>query len=133
MKMLDNYFEDSLYAADIPLSKLQFVTLKIISRNNGSPQNKLAHLCGKDKTTLTRHINTLERKQLVVRSVSSQDRRVKLIEITPKGTELLQQAQPVIGKIIQHIETNLSEAERATFKDLLQKIRTQIPSEFNIE
>lgn len=133
MKMLGNYVEDEFNEAGIPITRIQFVTLKIISKNGDLPQNNLAFLCGRDKTTFTRNLNILERKQLVQRCVSTEDKRIKLISITPKGTQMLKQAQPIINKIMSSIEKDISETDREQFKDILSRIRTQIPSKYSIQ
>lgn len=133
MKMLDNYIEDLFSEAGVPLSKMQFVTLKIINHHQELAQNSLAHLCGKDKTTLTRNINTLERKQLVVRTVSKTDKRIKLVTITPQGKALLNQAMPLIGKVANELDQSINAQEREQLKAILSKIRAQIPSKYSID
>ncbi|MGB0391378.1 MAG: MarR family winged helix-turn-helix transcriptional regulator [Salibacteraceae bacterium] len=126
VKSLELYIEDRFYAENIPLSKMQFVFLRIISMNNKQPQNNLAQLVGRDKTTLTRNINTLEKKGLVNRQTSPIDKRVKLIEITSKGEKLLERAYPIIKSIIKTVESDISEKERNQFKSTLTKIRTKL-------
>lgn len=133
MKMLDNYIEDLFSEAGVPLSKLQFITLKIIDHHQELAQNNLAVLCGKDKTTLTRNINTLERKQLVARTVSNTDKRIKLVTITPQGKALLNQAMPVIKKVANELDQSINAQEREQLKGILSKIRAQIPSKYSID
>jgi len=136
VKFLDLLVEEKLAAAGIPLSKLQFVFLMIISRNNEQPQQNLAALTGRDKTTFTRNINTLERKKLVTRKPSKTDKRIKLVCITPLGVALMKTAMPVVDGIIHEIESDISEKERESFlitlakiKNKLQEVRTKFNSE----
>lgn len=126
VKSMDLYIEDQFYEADIPLSKMQFVFLRIISMNNKQPQNNLAELVGRDKTTLTRNINTLEKKGLVTRTSADHDKRMKLISITDQGLDLLEKAYPIMKKIIAEVETDITDAEREQFKATLSKIRTKL-------
>lgn len=125
-KVLDLLIEDKLHKEGIPLSKLQFVFLRIISVNNEQPQNNLAELTGRDKTTFTRNIKTLERKELVIRKSSSADKRVKLVCITPKGTELVDKAMPFICEMVDDVEAELSSEERTVFLETLNKVRTKL-------
>ena len=125
-KVLDLMIEDKLFAEGIPISKLQFVFLRIISGNNEQPQSNLAELTGRDKTTFTRNIKTLERKNLVVRTSSSTDKRVKLVCITPKGQELVNKALPFIGEMVAEVEAELSEVERTVFLETLNKIKNKL-------
>jgi DNA-binding MarR family transcriptional regulator len=136
VKFLDLLVEEKLAAAGIPLSKLQFVFLMIISRNNEKPQQNLAELTGRDKTTFTRNINTLERKNLVIRKSSDKDKRIKLVCITDLGIEYMKTAMPVVNKLIQEIESDISDQERDQFlitlskiKNKLQEVRTKFNSE----
>ena len=126
VKFLDLLIEDRLAMAGVPLSKLQFVFLMVISRNNGNPQSNLAQLTGRDKTTFTRNINTLERKNLVTRKPSETDKRSKLIYITPTGLELIKKAEPIIEEIIVEIEVDISQQERESFLKTLEKIKTKL-------
>jgi DNA-binding MarR family transcriptional regulator len=126
VKLLDFYVEDKLNQADIPLTKLQFVFLRIISLNNEQAQNNLADLVARDKTTFTRNINTLEKKGLVSRKPSTSDKRVKLVSITPLGTELLNKSLPILESIVKEVEEDISEQERQAFKSTLMKIRTKL-------
>lgn len=73
IKYLDLYIEEELDKAGVPLTKMQFVFLKVIERNGGQPQNCLAELTGRDKTTFTRNIKTLEKKNFVRRTPSEND------------------------------------------------------------
>ncbi len=125
-KVLDLMIEDKLYKEGIPLSKLQFVFLRVISGNNEQPQSNLAELTGRDKTTFTRNIKTLERKELVVRKSSSTDKRVKLVCITPKGKEFLDKAMPFICDMLDDVEAEISEEERTKFLETLNKVRNKL-------
>ena len=126
VKLLDLHVEDKLHDAGIPLTKLQLVSLRIISLNNEQPQSNLAEFLGRDKTTLTRNINTLEKKNLVIRTPSQKDKRIKLVSISPLGLEFLEKALPILQSIIKEIETDISEKEHQQFKNTLLKIRTKL-------
>ncbi len=126
VKLLDLYIEEELAKNDILLTKMQFVFLMIISKNNNQPQNNLAHLTGRDKTTFTRNISTLEKKGLVKRCLSEQDKRIKLVSITEAGTECLKKAYPIMHSIMYEVELGISEEERTSFMNTLTKIRTKL-------
>lgn len=126
VKFLQLYIEDQLALAEIPLTKLQFIFLKIIENNKDQPQSSLAELAGRDKTTFTRNINTLERKGLVTRTPSPIDKRNKLVNITPLGKEYILKSRPIIQKIISEIEEDITDEERENFTRTLTKIRTKL-------
>jgi DNA-binding MarR family transcriptional regulator len=98
----------------------------IIQRNQAQPQNSLAELTGRDKTTFTRNIRTLERKKLVQRDCSLSDRRNKLVSITPLGEKYLELARPILKGIIGETEQDISHEEREKFLETLNKIKSKL-------
>ena len=126
VKLLDLYIEDQFADAGIPLTKLQYVFLMIIQRNQAQPQNSLAELTGRDKTIFTRNIRTLERKNLVQRDFSPSDRRNKLVSITPLGEKYLELARPILKGIIGETEQDISHEEREKFLETLNKIKSKL-------
>tara|TARA_R110002050_G_scaffold149463_1_gene275986 strand:+ start:4366 stop:4818 length:453 start_codon:yes stop_codon:yes gene_type:complete len=126
VKSLDLYVEEKMYEADIPLSKLQLIFLKIISVHNAQAQSSLAELTGRDKTTFTRNINTLERKKLVTRKSCATDKRVKLVCITPLGRTFVEKAMPILEGIVDEVEVDISAEEKAQFLTTLEKIKNKL-------
>lgn len=126
VKVLDLLIEERLALAGIPLTKLQFVFLMVISRNNAQPQSNLAELTGRDKTTFTRNLNTLERKNFVKREASPLDKRSKLVLITSQGLDYVKKANPIIKQIIAEIEIDISDQERESFLQTLAKIKNKL-------
>jgi len=68
MKSFDFHLADELLNAGISLSKHQIILLRILSMEDGIPQNDLAFITDRDKTSLTRLISTMERKKLLKRA-----------------------------------------------------------------
>lgn len=126
VKLLDHYIEDRLAIAGIPLSRLQFVFLMIISKNDGAAQCTLAELTERDKTTYTRNIKTLESKKFVTRKPSLKDKRVNLVHITPLGSDLLQKARLIVGEVIKEVESDFSAQEKELLIITLDKIKSKV-------
>lgn len=126
VKFLDFYVEEELAKRNIPLSKLQVILLFVISKNNGETQSCLADLTARDKTTFTRNISTLERKKLVYRESSKGDKRIKLVFLSALGKQYLEQAKPIIEKVVSVVEADISEEERERFLATLHKIKQKI-------
>ncbi|MFT7035612.1 MAG: DNA-binding MarR family transcriptional regulator [Cyclobacteriaceae bacterium] len=129
MKGIDLFMGDFFRTNAIDLTKVQVIMLRMLSQNDGQPQNNLAYLTDRDKTSLTRLITTMEKKGLVKRIESNTDRRVNNIFITPKGQDELAAAIPVIKKAMDVIETGLSVDERRVTMKVLEKIRKNINAE----
>jgi DNA-binding MarR family transcriptional regulator len=129
MKGIDLFMADFFKTNAIDLTKVQIIMLRMLSQNDGQPQNNLAYLTDRDKTSLTRLITTMEKKGLVKRIESNTDRRVNNIFITAKGQNELAIAIPIIKKAIDVIETGLSMDERRVTVKVLEKIRKNINAE----
>lgn len=67
-------------------------------------------------------LSTLEKKELIVRSVSAGDARTKYVSLTPKGETLCEKHKILMDKCDAAIQSALSEEEQENFKLLIEKI-----------
>jgi len=65
----------------------QFVILVALWEKNGQSQRELADILEKDKTTLTRVLDNMEKRGLVIRCHDDADRRIRKITLTAKGKD----------------------------------------------
>ncbi len=110
----------------LDLSKEQWSVLKRLHVNDGQPQNDLAFITHRDKTSMTRLVNTMESKNLVERKSDENDRRVNRIFLTDHGKEVIQKVQPIMYDLIPAVQESLSEEEIDTLITTLKKIKTKI-------
>jgi DNA-binding MarR family transcriptional regulator len=96
----------------------EWLNLLPIVRLDGISQKEIARSLGKDKTTISRLIDGLIRKGLVIRKESKVDRRSLCLHLTKKGIELHKQALPIIKKCDLEFQDKLTKKE----SDLLNKI-----------
>ena len=84
----------------------------------GITQQVLAERTAKDKACLTNLMNNLEKKGYVHRKEDPEDRRNKLVFLTPEGEEFKKQIRPILDQVyvhaehiigIENVETMLSE------------------------
>ncbi|KMW59199.1 Transcriptional regulator, MarR family [Candidatus Rhodobacter oscarellae] len=87
-----------------------------------APILELAQHMARDKSQMTRKLSELERKGLVERHTSEGDARVRLMRLTPRGAELVQDLQGVLGDVLDGLLTGFSAEERARFLALLEKL-----------
>jgi DNA-binding MarR family transcriptional regulator len=72
----------------------QFSLLVAIALAQNVPLTRLAEVLAMDRTTLARNLKPLEREHLITIEASQEDRRVRLITLTPDGYRLLNEALP---------------------------------------
>lgn len=125
-KAIDLFIADSFSKKGISLTKAQLILLRRLVMHQGIPQNNLAYITNRDKTSLTRLIQTMEKKGMVKREPDKDDKRVNLVYITKYGQETLEKAFPVIYNIIDNIQTGISSHELANAIDVLKKISINI-------
>ena len=86
---------------------------------------ELADAAGVSRATMTGLIDTLERDGLVTREPDTVDRRMMLVRLTAKGRALLEAILPDHFKRMAWLMSPLSEFERQTLVQLLNKIQQQ--------
>jgi DNA-binding MarR family transcriptional regulator len=126
VRLLDHKIEELLEEKSIDLSKMQFITLNVVYRNQGVSQNELALFADRDKSSLTRMINTLERKNYLYRTHTPEDKRVNHISITEEGARIVTLATPIFRDLASLVEKGLSDEEIEFTKKILDKIKHNI-------
>jgi DNA-binding MarR family transcriptional regulator len=75
----------------------QFSMLTVLIRGGPMPMGRMAKLLGVERTTLTRNLKPLERKQWI-KIEGEADGRVRFVSITPKGRAVAKAALPAWRK-----------------------------------
>ena len=81
---------------DYDISSEQWSVLNTVYIKKGCNQITLAEILLKDGATITRILNILENKKLVIREKSTHDKREYLISLTDYGLDLYNKTLPVI-------------------------------------
>jgi DNA-binding MarR family transcriptional regulator len=101
----------------------------------GESDKKVTELSGDllcDPSNITRIANTLERKELITRQRSEEDRRVVQLSRTEKGANLCQEVQAAHQAFTQQRLNFLSEQELFDLTVLLDKIDMHLSHQLNI-
>ena len=114
-------FQAQTQAAGLDLTSVQFAALDAIAQQPGIDQASLAATIGFDRATIGGVIDRLERKGLVQRVVSTQDRRARQLSLTPDGGQLLLASRPVVEALQADILAPLTSEDRTTFLALAHK------------
>ena len=90
---------------------ITFEMLQVLSslwHEQGITQQALAERTAKDKACLTNLMNNLEKKGYVYRKEDTNDRRNKLVYLTPEGEALKVQIRPILNLVYANAEEILS-------------------------
>lgn len=104
------------------LSHLEFGTLGALQREPHLDQISLAARIGVDRTNIGLIIDELEKAGFVERSVNPNDRRARMIQVTPLGVAAFARQAPKTALAREKIFAPLTTAEREMFYDLLERI-----------
>jgi DNA-binding MarR family transcriptional regulator len=107
---------------DFDIAPEQFGTLRIISEDGQITQSEIAEILAKRKPTVSRALDALEKKGLIVRESDRDDRRIKPIRLTDKGQEVLDRVVPKAKQFNDAIKARLSPGEIETFFRVLDTI-----------
>lgn len=110
----------------IEITTEQWSVLACLWKTDGVTQQDLCNLTSKDKPSMTRLIDKLERRKLVNRISSINDRRINLIQLTEAGINLEVKATDIVQSIVNKILSNISDEELNTSRNVLKKIMANL-------
>jgi DNA-binding MarR family transcriptional regulator len=118
----------NLAEAGFDLTAEQGILLKHIDTNEGLNQKALTNWMFRKKAYMTRLIDSLEGKGVVVRVQDKADRRQNMIYLTPRGKEQVAELTR-IGRMTEKQATAGIKAEKvATCKEVLVRVRKNLTS-----
>jgi MarR family transcriptional regulator, lower aerobic nicotinate degradation pathway regulator len=98
-----------------------FAVLIVLVNRGPTEQRDLVEATGSDKAGIMRVVDDLERKGLAVRKSVPGDRRVRAVEITPKGLELFDAAHMAAQPLAERLVSVLGPGEAGQLTDLLTR------------
>lgn len=110
----------------IEITTEQWSVLACLWKTDGVTQQDLCNLTSKDKPSMTRLIDKLERRKLVNRISSINDRRINLIQLTEAGINLEVKATDIVQSIVNKTLSNISDEELNTSRNVLKKIMANL-------
>ncbi|EIM76670.1 MarR family transcriptional regulator [Nitritalea halalkaliphila LW7] len=116
-----------LEAFDITVD--QWLVLRQLADGEQLSQTELAQRVSKDHPTLTRILDILEKKQLLLRQQHPSDRRSFQLMLTTEGEEKVRHLRPKIAEIRQQAWKNLTEQDFDEFKRILTTIYDNLNQE----
>lgn len=82
-----------LTLANCPINHQELTLLREIVRANGQSQTEISKHLGRDRNNLSSLFTSLEKKSLIARKVRKDDHRCYVVQITSKGSKILEHAE----------------------------------------
>jgi DNA-binding MarR family transcriptional regulator len=107
------------------VTPVQYAALQAVANQPGIDQRSLAGAVGLDTSNIASVIDRLEARGLLSRSLSPDDRRVRLLALTAEGEAVLTQLLPAMRRAQDRILAPLNKGDRVTFVRLLRTLVTE--------
>ena len=121
MLILEEKFEEEGLGLNLP----QFILLNILSNNDNLILEDLSKFLNKDKSAILRNVNYLENKFLIAKMTDKNDRRRKVLVLTKKGVEMLENARLIEQQLQQKLTNGLACDKVNNFKNVLEQMKEQ--------
>jgi len=123
---LKKYLAEVFKKNGVNLTAEQYLVMDTLWNEGTLTQQAIAFIIQKDKNSVTQFIDNLEKKGLVTRSVSKEDRRVNNIAVTEEGLALKDSTKQLAIETMEKALDGIPEADVLTFVDVLKKICSNI-------
>ena len=107
---------------DVNITTEQWSVMSCLWHEEKITQQQLCDLTSKNKPSMTRLIDNLEKNNLVFRHSHPTDRRVNLIHLTKAGADLREKVTGIVQSVVDRALMDISENDVAISRQVLTKI-----------
>ena len=126
---IKKFFFDKLQENGINITPEQFLVLDILWKEQSLSQQKIADIIQKDKNSVTKIIDSLEKKNLVIRVVDKNDRRINKIELTDEAVALEKLTTEVAINFMNDVVKDIDNKDLDTFVNVMRQIKNNLEGE----
>jgi DNA-binding MarR family transcriptional regulator len=119
---LKQFLAAKLRQMDVPLTPEQFMLIDLLWNEGEMTQQQLADQMQKDKNSVTKLVDAIERKGFVIRKQNEHDRRANTLVLTEKANQLKPGAKQKGISILDQMLEGISEEELRSFLVTLHKL-----------
>lgn len=106
----------------IELTPEQWIVLVRLWERDGRTPSELSEATLRDRPTMTRILDSMERNGLVTREAAPEDGRVRIITLTRAGRELRVPLSAAAKRMVKKLERGIPEADLLITQRTLQRI-----------
>lgn len=120
---INNYhLNDTFEKNGYPITREQWVIMKMLWEKNGISQQELADDLMKNKASITSLIENMEKKDLVARKTNSFDKRSKMVFLTEKGKDLRMSIDSFFKQVTRDFVNEIGDKELRITHETLEKV-----------
>lgn len=100
----------------------QWIVLARLWQRDGRTVSELSESTLRDKPTMSRILDSMEKSGLVMRTVDDQDARTRIVELTRAGKALRKKLVPIAKSIVARLEAGVPEEDLLTTRRTLRRL-----------
>jgi DNA-binding MarR family transcriptional regulator len=108
--------------AGVEITIEQWSVLYHLWKEDGMSQQQLCDATFRDKPSITRLVDNLEKLKLVNRVASKDDRRINMIYLTPEAQELQEKSMEVANQTLNEALQGVTHGQVEIAKEVLQMV-----------
>lgn len=124
--MIKNKAQKLLSEINYDLTFEQIIVLHILKDEEGMNLTTIAERADRERTTISRMVDGLEKRNLVVRIPDKIDKRQKLLYLTKLGRDRIQDLEPIgellLGKMYKDISDDEVKESLSTVTKMIQNL-----------
>lgn len=123
---LKQFLSAKLRETDVPLTPEQFMLIDLLWNQGEMSQQELADMMQKDKNSVTKLVDAIEKKGFVIRRQNPHDRRSNTLVLTEKALALKPVAKQKGISILDLMLEGIKEEELRSFLTTLRKLNSNM-------
>lgn len=100
---------------DYEINKTQINILMSVDENGDLSMSEISRITGLEKSSFTRSVDFLERKDFLERVFPDHDRRKVMLALTPKGVKAVTHIRKELDEYMRSLLSEFSEKEKSDF------------------
>lgn len=125
-RLIENKLKNNFEKAKIDVTPQQWSVLTYLWNKDGIPQQEIADVFSKDKTSMTRLLNNMEKNELIVRKQGEKDKRNKRIYLTYKSKLMRKESIKIAEKTLLETLEGIDHKEIKLSKKVLKQINNNL-------
>ncbi|MCG9555373.1 MarR family winged helix-turn-helix transcriptional regulator [Vibrio sp. Isolate31] len=125
---LKRQMSEQIERLDSEIAPMNIRVMKIITKKSPCTAIDIAHFLKRDKSQVTRLVNTLINQELVKKSPNPEDKRSQLLALTSEGEEIMTKVSNIDREILQRMTKGMNEDELEQFSQIANKMAQNLDS-----
>jgi DNA-binding MarR family transcriptional regulator len=125
-RLIENKLKTDFERENIDVTPQQWSVLTYLWNEDGISQQNLADAFSKDKTSMTRLLNNMEKNDLIVRKQDEQDKRNKKIYLTFKSKIMKKDTIKIAEKTLMDTLIGIEHKDLRLSKKILKQINKNL-------